>query len=146
MRIVLQRVKYASVDVDGKRISHIGPGILILLGIGKDDTRKEADYLIRKALELRIFEDENGKMNRSVSELGYEVMVVSQFTLYGNCSKGRRPGFSDAMPPQDAHALYEYFAESMRAQNIPVQTGIFGAHMEISLLNDGPVTFIIESN
>jgi D-aminoacyl-tRNA deacylase len=145
MRAVLQRVERASVDVDGETVGSIGSGLLVLLGVAKGDTHAHADYLADKILNLRIFSDDAGKMNRSVIEAGGDVLVVSQFTLYGDCRKGRRPSFDDAAPPELARPLYEYFVERLRAGNLPVATGVFQASMKISLVNDGPVTFVLES-
>jgi len=145
MRIVLQRVKRASVEVAGEIVGEIGPGLLLLLGVTHGDTRADADFLVEKTANLRIFSDEAGKMNRSVKDVGGGVLVVSQFTLYGDCRKGRRPAFDAAAPPDLARELYEYFVERMRAQDVPVATGVFQASMQVALVNDGPVTFILES-
>jgi len=145
MRIVLQRVKRASVEVAGEIVGEIGPGLLLLLGVTHGDTRSDADFLVEKTVNLRIFSDEAGKMNRSVKEVGGGILVVSQFTLYGDCRKGRRPAFDAAAPPELARELYEYFVERMRAQDVPVGTGVFQASMQVELVNDGPVTFILES-
>lgn len=144
MRIVLQRVKRAQVSVDGKITGAIGPGILLLLGVHGDDTPADADFLAVKCAELRVFNDAEGKMNRSAKETGGGALVVSQFTLYGDCRKGRRPSFTEAAPPAKGKALYEYFVAKL-AEHLPqVQTGIFGAMMEVELINDGPVTLILE--
>lgn len=145
MRTIIQRVKESSVSVQGHIVGNIGKGILVLLGIKKDDDKKDADYLSDKIINLRIFEDENGKMNRSLSDVGGECLVVSQFTLYGDCRKGRRPSFTQAAPPEKANALYEYFVECIRKKDIQVHTGQFQAMMDVALINDGPVTFIVES-
>lgn len=145
MRIVVQRVSRARVEVEGKSVGEIGAGLLVLLGVAKQDTRADADYLADKVTGLRIFADEAGKMNRSVAETGGSLLVVSQFTLYGDCRKGRRPGFDLAAPPDQARALYEYFVEACRKRNVRVETGIFQALMAVHLTNDGPVTIICES-
>ncbi len=145
MRIVIQRVTEASVTVENEVIGRIGTGIVVLLGIAKGDTEKDVEYLANKLLNVRIFEDEAGKMNRSVVDIGGEVLVVSQFTLLGDCRKGRRPGFSNAAPPDEANRLYLYFAEYLRTQGIHVETGRFQAMMLVCIANDGPVTFVIES-
>ena len=145
MRVVLQRVKEAHVDVAGSTIGSIGSGLLILLGITTTDRQQDADYLAEKIIHLRIFPDEAQKMNRSLVDLGYSLLVVSQFTLYGDCRKGRRPSFDQAAPPEQARGLYEYFVERLRVRNLMVQTGVFQAEMEIHLINDGPVTFVLDS-
>lgn len=144
MKLLVQRVKSASVMVENKLISEIGKGFLVLCGITHTDTKKEADYLANKLCNLRVFEDENEKMNLSIKDIGGELMIVSQFTLYANCTSGNRPSFVNAAKPEYANELYEYFLEQCRAQNTKVQKGIFGAHMEVSLLNDGPVTIMLE--
>lgn len=144
MRAVLQRVKHAKVEVDAKTVGEIQKGLLIFLGVSKDDTTAEAESLSQKITQLRIFEDPQGKMNLSVSDLDAAVLVVSQFTLYGDCRKGRRPSFDQAAPPEAAEHLYEHFVEQFRRQHIEVQTGIFRAMMNVSLTNDGPVTFVLE--
>jgi D-aminoacyl-tRNA deacylase len=145
MRAVVQRVKEGSVTVDGNIVGKIGAGLLVLLGIAKSDTIQDIDYIADKILNLRIFEDENGKMNRSVLDTGGEMLVVSQFTLLGDCRKGRRPSYTDAAEPERANELYEKFAETVRGNGIKVETGIFRAMMDVSLINDGPVTLIVES-
>ena len=145
MRAVIQRVKSSSVTVNKKQISQIGPGLLVLLGVSRADESSDAEYLSDKVANLRIFEDSDGKMNRSLIDIGGEILVVSQFTLYGDCSKGRRPSFINAAPPEKAERLYEYFSEQMRKKGIPVQNGQFKAMMDVSLINDGPVTLIVES-
>lgn len=145
MKAVIQRVSEARVDVHGKTVGRIGKGILVLLGVEKGDTAKEVDWLAEKIANLRIFEDDGGKMNLSLLEIGGEILAVSQFTLAGNCGKGRRPSFDDAAPPEAANTLYGYFASRVWELGIPVQTGIFQADMQVSLTNDGPVTFILES-
>ena len=145
MRVVMQRVREARVEVAGEVVGAIGPGLLVLLGIAKPDTRSDAEYLADKVTGMRVFADENGKMNRSVAETGGALLVVSQFTLYGDCRKGRRPSFDLAADPEAARALYEYFVEACRKRNVPVQTGVFQASMAVHLVNDGPVTLICES-
>jgi D-tyrosyl-tRNA(Tyr) deacylase len=145
MRIALQRVERASVEVDGQTVGAIGPGLLVLLGVAKGDESANADYLADKILNLRIFSDEGGKMNRSVMDSGGGILVVSQFTLYGDCRKGRRPSFDEAAPPELARPLYEYFVERLRASRLVVETGVFQASMKVSLVNDGPVTLVIDS-
>ncbi len=145
MRVVLQRVTEARVEVNGAVAGSIGVGLLVLLGIARTDTRTDAEYLADKVIGLRIFPDEAGKMNRSVREAGGSLLVVSQFTLYGDCRKGRRPSFDLAAAPDQARALYEYFLEAVRTRGIPVQAGIFQALMAVHLVNDGPVTIILDS-
>ena len=145
MRIVLQRVKEARVEVDGSSVGHIGPGLLVLLGVTTSDTNKDAEYLADKIVNLRIFADDSGRMNRSVLDVQGGLLIVSQFTLYGDCRKGRRPGFDQAAPPELARELYEIFVSLVRATNLIVQTGIFQAHMAVCLVNDGPVTFVLDS-
>ena len=140
MRAVVQRVSRASVSVDGERVSAIGPGLLVLLGIRRGDGEAEADWIVRKLLALRIFEDAGGRMNRSVVEVGGEILCVSQFTLYGDARKGNRPGFVEAAPPEQAEPLYERVRAGLGAR-----PGRFGAHMSVELVNDGPVTLIVES-
>jgi D-aminoacyl-tRNA deacylase len=145
MRVVLQRVTEARVEVDGEIAGAIGSGLLVLLGIAKTDTEKAADYLVDKVAGLRIFPDQAGKMNCSVAEAGGALLVVSQFTLYGDCRKGRRPSFDTAAPPDQANLLYEYFLDACRKRNLSVQSGVFQAHMSVHLVNDGPVTVICDS-
>jgi D-tyrosyl-tRNA(Tyr) deacylase len=145
MRVVLQRVKEARVEVDGRTTGAITHGLLVLLGVATYDTRADADYLADKITGLRIFSDEAGKMNRSVLETGGALLVVSQFTLYADCRKGRRPGFDLAAAPDVARALYDYFVEACRKRNTRVETGMFQATMAVHLINDGPVTVICES-
>lgn len=145
MRAVVQRVKESSLSVDGKIIGKIGAGLLVLIGIAKKDTISDIDFIADKILNLRIFEDENKKMNRSVLDIGGEILVVSQFTLLGDCRKGRRPSFIDAAEPEKANELYEKFVEKIRGRGVKVKTGIFRAMMDVSLVNDGPVTLIVES-
>ena len=145
MRAVIQRIKESSVKTENQIIGRTGFGLLVLLGVANGDSPSDADYLANKIVNLRIFEDENGKMNRSLRELGGEMMVVSQFTLLGDCRKGRRPSFMQAAEPNLATELYEYFVNQVRSLGIAVQTGRFGAMMEVALINDGPVTLIVES-
>ena len=145
MRLVIQRVKEAGVTVAGKVVGKIGKGLLIFLGVAKDDTDGDIDYLVRKVTELRIFEDEQGKMNRSVREAAGALLVVSQFTLLGDCEKGRRPSFDRAAEPQKAEDYYNRFVQKLRDMEFPVETGVFRAMMDVALVNDGPVTFTIES-
>ena len=145
MRAVVQRVSESHVTVAEEVIAQINRGLLTFLGIAKGDTHADADYLAEKIINLRIFEDENGKMNRSLSEIGAELLVVSQFTLLGDCRKGRRPSFIDAADPEVADKLYEYFVEKVRQKGASVQTGRFRAMMAVSLINEGPVTLILES-
>lgn len=146
MRLVVQRVKKAKVEVEGKTVGSINNGFLVLLGVTHTDTRKEADYLVKKLCNLRVFEDENGKMNLGLKDVGGELLIVSQFTLYADCSQGNRPSFINAAKPDVANELYEYFCQKCKEQNIKVEKGIFGADMKVSLLNDGPVTIILEKS
>jgi len=145
MRAVVQRVKHASVKVDGKVVGSIENGLLVFLGVEKDDSEEDLAYMVDKVTGLRVFEDENGKMNLSVQDVGGAVLAVSQFTLYGDCRKGRRPSFTQAAPPDMAKKYYDLFVEKIKQLNIPVATGIFQAKMEVSLLNDGPVTILLDS-
>jgi D-tyrosyl-tRNA(Tyr) deacylase len=145
MRVVIQRVTEARVEVEGRVAGAIGSGLLVLLGIARDDTAADAEYLADKVIGLRIFGDEAGKMNYSVVQAGGSLLVISQFTLYGDCRRGRRPSFDLAAPPEQARALYEYFLDACRRSKVPVQTGVFQAHMSVHLVNDGPVTVICES-
>jgi D-tyrosyl-tRNA(Tyr) deacylase len=144
MRIVLQRVLQASVRVDGVTAGSINKGMLLLLGVHRDDTEAKADYLAAKCADLRIFSDTLDKMNLSLREVNGEALVVSQFTLFGDCTKGRRPSFIEAAPPDKGRALYEYFVDRLKKQVAKVATGTFGAMMEVELVNDGPVTLILE--
>ena len=144
MRVVIQRVIEGRVSADGRTLAQIGKGAVILLGIGAQDGEEQARYLAEKIAALRIYEDEAGKMNRSLLEVDGEAIVVSQFTLYADTRKGRRPSFTDAAPPEIARPLVERFAELLRQQGIPTQTGQFGAHMLVEIVNDGPVTILIE--
>jgi len=145
MRACVQRVSRASVIVENEVIGQIGAGLLVLLGVATDDTEADADYLAEKIATLRIFEDANGKMNAALADIGGAMLVVSQFTLYGDCRKGRRPSFTAAAPPEQAERLYEYFVAQIRRQNIPIATGRFRANMQVELINDGPVTMLLES-
>ena len=145
MRALIQRVISAAVRVDEKIQGRIGPGMLVLLGVAANDTENDADYLADKLIHLRIFSDDAGKMNRSALDSGAAFLVVSQFTLYGDTRKGRRPGFDAAAPPERARALYEYFTRKLRESGLQIETGVFQAHMQVELINDGPVTFLVES-
>ena len=146
MKIVLQRVKNASVSVEGKVVGEIGFGVMVLLGITHNDTKEIADSLIKKLLHLRIFNDEQGKMNLSILDVHGDLLVVSQFTLYANTKRGNRPSYIDAAPPDHSLPLYAYFIENLKIQSgLEVQSGIFGAMMDISLVNSGPVTIVLES-
>lgn len=140
---LLQRVKRASVTIDNKLFSSINAGILVLYGVEKGDEKEKAEKIADKIAKLRIFEDENGKMNKSIKDISGEVLVVSQFTLAGNCAKGTRPSFDSAETPDKANEMYEYFIQQLKDRGLPVQTGVFGAMMEVELINDGPVTFIL---
>ena len=145
MKLVVQRVLNAHVDVDGKTVGKIDKGFMVLCGITHEDTEKEADLLARKLCNLRVFEDENGKMNLSIKDVGGELLIISQFTLYADSmSSGHRPSFIAAARPEKAEPLYEYFLDKCRQENIKVEKGIFGAEMKVSLVNDGPVTIILE--
>lgn len=144
MKALIQRVKRASVTIDKELYSSIKSGVLVFLGVEKCDNKENADWLAEKIVKLRIFEDENGKMNKSISEINGEMLIVSQFTLCGNCMKGTRPSFDNAMEPNTANELYEYFTRKIQSLNISAKTGKFGAMMDIELINDGPVTFMIE--
>ncbi len=144
MKLVIQRVSSASVSVEGKLISQIGKGFLILLGVSQNDDESQIEWLSQKVSELRIFPDENGKMNLSVKDVGGEVLLVSQFTLYASCNKGRRPDFNEAAQPEIAKKLYLQFAEELKRLSIPTKLGVFAAFMDVTLTNDGPVTIILE--
>ena len=144
MKLVIQRVKKASVSIDNEIYSEISHGILVLIGVEKGDKEENARWLVDKIVNLRIFEDEDGKMNRSAIDVGGEFLVVSQFTLSGCCRKGTRPSFDKAEAPSAANDLYEYFVKKLQEHNVNVKTGVFGAMMDVSLVNDGPVTLIIE--
>lgn len=144
MRAVIQRVSTASVTVAGEVVGQIEQGLLVLLGVEKGDSETQADWLAEKIAGLRIFEDEAGKMNRSLADINGAALVVSQFTLAGNCAKGRRPSFDSAAPAEEGRRLYDYFVTALKSLHIPVATGIFQADMQVALVNDGPVTFILE--
>ena len=145
MRVVIQRVSEASVTVDRQTVGAIGQGLMVLLGVAQGDTSQEAKFLAEKTAGLRIFEDDAGKMNRSVEEIGGSLLVVSQFTLLGDCRKGRRPGFTGAAPPELADQLYEEFVAALRSRGVNVATGVFRADMQVALVNDGPVTMLLDS-
>src|SRR6476661_10571979 len=145
MKAVIQRVTKASVHVEGKTVGQIGSGLLVLLGVAKDDGESDSRYLVKKIRTLRIFSDEQGKMNRSLVDVEGSVLLVSQFTLLGRTANGRRPSFDEAAPPDEAKRLYEQVVAVLRNNGIPVETGVFAAHMQLELLNDGPVTFVLDS-
>ena len=145
MKLVIQRAKDASVSVEGETIGAIDNGLVVLVGVTHEDTEKDVDYLVNKLINLRIFEDEAGKMNLSLKDISGSVLSISQFTLYGDTSKGRRPSFAKAAKPEAAKALYDLFNEKIKAENVPVETGRFGAMMDVQLTNVGPVTLILES-
>ena len=144
MKIVLQRSKQAYVKVDGKEVGAIDKGLVLLVGVTHDDTKEAAKFLADKIVNLRIFEDEDGKMNHSLLDVGGDILSVSQFTLYGDCQKGRRPNFMAAAKPDYAEELYHFFNEALKEKGVKVETGVFGAMMDVSLVNDGPVTLILE--
>jgi D-aminoacyl-tRNA deacylase len=144
MRALLQRVSRASVTVDGRVVGRIGRGFVVLLGVTHGDTRAEADWLANKVAGLRVFEDADGKMNAALAAVEGELLVVSQFTLYADARKGRRPSFTDAAPPETAEPLVDYFVDQLRARGFTVATGVFGAHMDVEIHNDGPVTLMLE--
>jgi D-tyrosyl-tRNA(Tyr) deacylase len=145
MRAVVQRVTSAEVRVEGQVVGRVGPGLLVLLGVGKGDAEADADYLADKIVNLRVFPDEHGQMNRSLLETGGAALVVSQFTLYGDSRRGRRPGFSDAAAPDEASSLYAYFVGRVRATGVPTEEGVFRAMMDVALVNQGPVTLLLDS-
>lgn len=145
MRAVIQRVSQASVVVAAQTVGAIGQGLMVLLGVAQKDTSKDAVYLAEKTASLRIFEDDNGKMNRSIEDIDGSILVVSQFTLLGDCRKGRRPGFTDAAPPELADALYQDYVDALRSKGITVATGVFREDMQVALINDGPVTIMLDS-
>lgn len=145
MRAVAQRVSRASVKVDGRVTGEIGRGLLILLGVGRGDSEADARYLAEKTAGLRVFEDENGRMSRSLLDIGGGALVVSQFTLYGEVRRGRRPSFDGAAPPEEADRLYQYFCKQLEAKGLQVETGVFQAMMDVELLNQGPVTILLDS-
>lgn len=144
MKLVIQRVKKAEVKIDENIVGNIDKGFLVLIGIKEGDTKEQADYLAKKLCNLRVFSDENGKMNLSIKDINGKLLIVSQFTLYGDCSQGNRPSFIEAARPEKANPLYEYFCEQCELNNIEVKKGVFGADMKVELINDGPVTIIIE--
>ena len=146
MRFVIQRVESASVEIDNKTIAEIKNGYLVLIGITHNDTKDIADYLINKLIKLRVFEDDNGKLNLSLNDIKGELLLVSQFTLYGDCSRGNRPSFIQATDPQKANKLYEYIINECEQKVTTVKSGVFGANMKIKLINDGPVTIIMEKH
>ena len=146
MRVVIQRVKSASVTVEGKVVSEIGKGLLVFLGVAQEDTPADVDYMASKIANLRIFEDDEGRMNLSILDIGGEALVVSQFTLYGDCRKGRRPSFIHAARPEKADPLYQAFMDEISWLGVPVKAGIFQAMMDVELINDGPVTMMLDSN
>ncbi len=145
MKVVIQRVIKSSVRINNKEVAKIGKGFLILLGISKDDNFEKADYIIKKIYNLRVFSDENDKMNLSIQDINGELLIVSQFTLYADCKKGNRPSFINAAPPEEAEKIYEYFINECKKNNLKVETGEFGADMKVELINDGPVTIILEN-
>jgi D-tyrosyl-tRNA(Tyr) deacylase len=145
MRAVVQRVSNASVVVGGVTVGAIGVGVVVFLGVGNEDAESDVAYLVDKIAHLRIFPDEESRMNRSLLDIGGSALVVSQFTLYGDCRRGRRPSYSDAAPPDAANRLYETFVTALRSEGVPVETGVFQAMMNVSLVNDGPVTLLLDS-
>ena len=144
MKLVIQRVKRATVEVNKEIVGKIEQGFLVLLGVGPEDTKENADFLVQKLIKLRVFEDENEKMNLSLKDINGELLIVSQFTLYADCTGGNRPSFTNAAKPDKANELYEYFIQECKKENIKVEHGIFGADMKVELLNDGPVTILLE--
>ena len=144
MKLVIQRAKNASVSVNNEIVGKIDLGFVVLLGVKNGDTKTEADYLVKKLINLRVFSDENDKMNLSIKDVNGKLLIISQFTLYADCSRGNRPGFEDAAKPDVAKPLYEYFCEECQKNGVEVQKGIFGADMKVQLMNDGPVTIVIE--
>ncbi len=145
MKFVIQRVLESSVTVDGETIGSIGKGFMVLIGVGKEDTKETADKMVKKLIGMRIFEDENGKTNLSLADVGGSMLLISQFTLYANCKKGNRPSFIESGDPKEAEKLYEYIIESCKAQVPVVERGRFGADMKVSLINDGPFTIVLDS-
>ncbi|HOO71250.1 MAG TPA: D-aminoacyl-tRNA deacylase [Spirochaetota bacterium] len=146
MRAVVQRVSRASVSVNENEVGSINTGLMVLLGLYKDDTDRDTDYIINKILGLRIFDDENGVMNRSIEDISGELLIISQFTLYGDARKGKRPSYSDAMPPLEAEEFYRSFLDTLKKRYVNVAEGIFGADMHVSLVNNGPVTILLDSS
>ena len=146
MKFVVQRVKNAQVDIEGKTVGKIEKGFMVLIGVTHSDTKEVADYLVKKLINLRVFEDENGKMNLSLKDVSGKLLIVSQFTLYGDCTQGNRPSFIKAAKPDKANEIYEYFCDECKKHKIEVEKGIFGADMKVELLNDGPVTIILEND
>ena len=145
MKILLQRIREGRVTIEGEPIGETGPGLCLFLGIAKEDTERDADELVEKVTQLRVFEDQTGKMNRSLKDVNGEILIVSEFTLYGDCTRGRRPSFSQAAPPEEAQKLYSYFVQKVKDLGIKVATGRFQAKMDVRTINDGPVTLILES-
>jgi len=145
LKAVVQRVSAACVVVEGKAVGRIGTGTVVLLAVENGDSEADANWLAKKIVELRMFSDSDGKMNRSLQDIGGSILAISQFTLAGNCAKGRRPSFVGAAPPDEGNRLYEYFVKQVKGHSVPVATGIFQADMKVTLTNDGPVTFILES-
>lgn len=145
MKLVIQRVANATVEVDREVIGKIEKGFLVLIGVKQGDTKEQSDFLVKKLCNLRVFEDENNKMNLSIKDIKGKLLIVSQFTLYADCKKGNRPSFIEAARPEEAEPLYEYFKQGCRNEGIEVESGKFGADMKVSLLNDGPVTIVIEA-
>jgi len=146
MRAVVQRTGWSEVTVDGECVGRAGPGLTVLLGVGREDAEKDAEYMVDKIANLRIFEDEAGKMNRSVLDVAGQILAISQFTLYGDCRKGRRPGFDEAAPAESARRLYEMFVSRLRGKGIAVECGRFQTEMKVTLQNEGPVTILIDSH
>lgn len=144
MKLVIQRAKKAQVEVDKKVVGKINNGFVVLLGVGPDDTKETVDFLIKKLINLRVFADKEYKMNLNLKDVNGELLIISQFTLYADCKKGNRPSFINAAPPEFAEELYNYFVEKCKKIGFKTETGIFGAHMEVSLINDGPVTIVLE--
>lgn len=145
MRAVIQRISKASVEISGEVVGEVATGLLVLLAVARDDERSDADYAVDKIINLRIFPDDEGKMNRSLLDIGGAVLVVSQFTLYGDVRRGRRPSYSDAAEPKKANELYDYFVERVRSFGVKTETGVFQAMMKVSLVNEGPVTILVDS-
>ena len=145
MRLVIQRVNKAKCEIDGKITGEIGQGFMILVGFGQDDNREIVDKMVKKVLNLRIFEDENEKMNYNIGKIGGSILSISQFTLYADCTEGNRPSFANALNPVEATKIYDYFNNSLKLNGVNTQTGVFGADMQISLVNDGPVTIVLDS-